>query len=251
MPKGANESFQGAFAPRSAALPPSKLPSDDSARAFIDYFGLTNARPGIFMAQTPTGMKYSPLFFILVAAGLVFTACGGPKGNTPATDPSTVAASSLQASFSATLDGTPITGNGVDEMQQQNAAYIIPGPSGVGKSLLFYLWATKDGTDTKANYSMRFYLPAQTGDHSAKRYDDHSCNCGITLNTDIATDSVTRYGGNAFTITITSMTATRVTGTFSGTFNLSPDTPNSPRTTATVTDGKFDIPMATSKLIPS
>jgi len=200
-------------------------------------------------------MKYPNLSFAFLFGCGILAACSGPKGNTRTGDSSVVAtdasAADLQASFSASLDGVSITGNGVDEMQQQNAAYIVPGPNGVGKTLLFYLWATKNGADTKANYSIRFYLPAGQGQHSAKRYDDHSCNCGMTLNTDIATNTVTRYGGNAFTITITSMTATRITGTFSGNFNLSPDTPNSPRKTATITDGKFDIPMATSRLIPS
>jgi hypothetical protein len=187
-------------------------------------------------------MKYFLLPFIFVVAGLIFTACSGGSSAAP---------SALQATFSATLDGVAIAGNGVDDMQQQNAAYIIPTSDASGKNLLFYLWATKDGADTKPNYSLRFYLPAVSGEHSAKRYDDHSCNCGITLNTDISTNTASRYEGNAITITITSMTATRLTGTFSGTFNLSPDTPNSPKKTATVTDGKFDIPMATSKLIPS
>jgi hypothetical protein len=200
-------------------------------------------------------MKYPHLSFALLFFCLIFAACSGPGANASAGGSTAAASGSsaadLQASFSMTLDGVSITGSGVDNMQQQNAAYIIPASGGAGKSLLFYLWATKNGADTKPNYSLRFYLPAEQGEHSAKRYDDHSCNCGITLNTDIATSTVTRYGGNAFTIKITAMTAKRVTGTFSGSFTLSPDTPNSPRTTATITDGKFDIPMATSNIVPS
>lgn len=193
----------------------------------------------------------------MLLSTLIFVACGGPSRGAASTGDSSPAtaggnpASDLQADFSMTLDGVAISGAGVDDMQQQNAAYITPGSGDAGKTLYFYLWATKNGADTKANYSLRLYMPAAQGVHAAKSFTDHSCHCGITLNRDIATSSVTRYGGNAFTITITSMTATRVTGTFSGTFVLSPDTPNSPKTTATITDGKFDIPMGTSKILPS
>jgi hypothetical protein len=56
---------------------------------------------------------------------------------------------------------------------------------------------------------------------------------------------------DGFAVTITSLTAARVAGVFSGKMTLSPDTPNAPKKTVTVTDGSFDIPMATSKLVPS
>ena len=61
-----------------------------------------------------------------------------------------------------------------------------------------------------------------------------------------------RPATNADTVTIiiTSMTATRIAGTFSGNFKLSVDTPRATQKRATVTNGKFDIPMSTSNVTP-
>jgi hypothetical protein len=41
-----------------------------------------------------------------------------------------------------------------------------------------------------------------------------------------------------------------VTGTFSGKFTLSSDTPNGTKKEVTVTDGKFDIPFSTGNIKP-
>ena len=59
-----------------------------------------------------------------------------------------------------------------------------------------------------------------------------------------------QFNADTVTITITSMSATRIAGTFSGSFKLSNDTPQSAQKRATVTNGKFDLPMSASKLTP-
>jgi hypothetical protein len=49
-------------------------------------------------------------------------------------------------------------------------------------------------------------------------------------------------------VTITRISSSRVTGTFSGKFSVPHDTPNVPKTEIVITDGKFDIPLATLKV---
>jgi len=184
----------------------------------------------------------------------MFTGCSGAAGkaardaNSAAADDSGTTASPGEAHLSFSLDGQAETGNGVDELQQQNAAYIVSGPDNTQQYLLFYLFSTKDGNDIKANYSFRFSFPAKVGTFTKT----DGCKCGITLNTDISNDKFARFfGDDGVVLTITSLTSTRVTGTFSGKFSLGSDTPRNPKKNVVVTDGKFDIPMATSKLIPS
>ena len=98
---------------------------------------------------------------------------------------------------------------------------------------------------------MRFWIPPATGTHTQKGYTEHSCDCSVTLNQGIASgQQLARYNSDTMTITVTSMTPARVAGTFSGSFTLSGDTPRAPKKRVTIADGKFDLPMSTSKMTP-
>jgi hypothetical protein len=155
------------------------------------------------------------------------------------------------ASFSATIDGVAVTGKGIDALQLQNAAYLEDNQKGDGKNVLFILFSTTDGNDTKANYSLRFLFPARTGTVVKSGLTDHACNCGLTLNTNINHGNLAQFWADSITVTISSLTQSRISGTFSGKFVLSSDTPRGDKKQAMITDGKFDIPFSTSKMRPS
>ncbi len=51
------------------------------------------------------------------------------------------------------------------------------------------------------------------------------------------------YNSDSFTINITSLSASRVSGTFTGKFSLNGNINDTDKKEIEVTDGKFDIPM--------
>jgi hypothetical protein len=146
-----------------------------------------------------------------------------------------------KASYSALIDGARVSGGPIDGLQQQNAAHTVPRGAGGTPDLLFYLSNMVPGQMDSPSHSFRIELPKAEGASS-------NAHMGLTLN--LGGNHTARYSTSNAQITITGMTAARLTGTFSGTMKLSPDTPNEPKTTITVSDGKFDIPMATSNIIP-
>lgn len=133
-------------------------------------------------------------------------------------------------------------------MQQINSAYIVPDGDNNEKYLLFYLNDSKsDNMD--ANHSLRFYFPDKVGTYTIAK--DQDIKFSISVNIQPDHDHLARYNTDTLNVIIDSITSTRVSGTFSGTFTLSPDTPRAEKKEVTVTEGKFDIPLATSKIIPS
>ena len=134
-------------------------------------------------------------------------------------------------------------------LQQENAAFVLPRQGAGVKYGMFTLYSKKNAEDDKANISLTFRFPPHTGTYvHAGTYE--SCTCDLILNENIVTGSLARYNADTVTITITSMSATSVAGTFSGNFKLGVDTPRATRKRATVTNGKFDIPMSTSNVTP-
>ena len=155
------------------------------------------------------------------------------------------ASGNIKSSFSATLDGVETTGKGVDELQLMNTAFIYP-QSDNSNRLLFFLKTTKSGSDTKPDYSFRFSIPDKEGVFTKNIRDGQPYD--ITL--DFLTGDLSRYWSQAVTVNLTSITASRIQGTFSGKFVLSDDTPRGNKKEVTVSDGKFDIPFSTSKMRP-
>lgn len=178
---------------------------------------------------------------VTVSSVLLMASCSGkPQAAIGSGDTSSAAALG-SATFSALIDGEPVSGGAIDDLQQQNAAYSVPGSDGQSAYLLFYLFDAKVPNDPHFSHSFRLYLPKQVGTAS---------NAHLTVNIILDPDHSARYSNSSPSITITSLTDTRVSGTFSGKMTVSPDTPNVPKQVVTVSDGKFDIPMATSSLIP-
>jgi len=195
-------------------------------------------------------LKSFPAFFVAL---FVFAACSGTSGTSGASGDATPASGPPgNATWSASIDGQVVSGTGIDGLQQRNAAFQIVTGSTNEKALLFYLFDTKDGTDNaKFTHSMRFCIPNKEGPkHIDRSSPDHNL-FGIAVNLVPEGSDIAGYYSNNIDVTITAITASHVTGTFSGKFDVSPDTPNAPKKEITVTDGKFDIPMAVSKLIPS
>jgi hypothetical protein len=178
---------------------------------------------------------------LIVSCSDKATSSKGPASNPGAGDSSEVAPALGKATFSALVDGERVSGGAIDEMQQQNAAYTIPSSGSQPAYLLFYLFDTKAPDDPHFSHSFRVYVPKQAGTAS---------NGQLTLNVILDSDHSARYGSSTPSITISSLTPTRVSGTFSATMMVSPDTPNAPKQQVTVTEGRFDIPMATSTIIP-
>ena len=162
------------------------------------------------------------------------------SANTPITD--------ATASFSAVIDGVKVTGNGIDEMQLKNTAFIYPNNKG-GNKLLFILYSTKGGDDNDFNYSLICNTPNETGLFTHIQGKDDGP-LYIVLNMNIHTGTLGKYTGDSITVHILSLSATRVTGTFSGHFSVSPDTPHADKNQVTVTNGSFDIPFSTGNLKP-
>lgn len=194
--------------------------------------------------QLPSQRRTSTPRVTVAFAALVpafFMVCCSAK--TPGADSTAGASSGAgalgKATFSALIDGERVSGGAIDDMQQQNAAYTIP--SGDGGNLLFYLFDAKVPNDPHFSHSFRLYLPKKLG--TASKAD-------LTLNIILDPSHEARYSTSTPDFTITSLTDTRVSGTFSGRMKVSPDTPNVSKTEVSVTEGKFDIPMATSKLTP-
>jgi hypothetical protein len=199
-------------------------------------------------------MKSIPQLASASLAVLAIVSCSGKKA--PAADAASATSdappvSSLgEATFSATIDGAAVAGSGIDELQQHNAAYVLPIAKTSPQHLVFYLFSTKNGADESANTSIRISTPPKIGTFAKRGATEHSCDCDVTLNENITAGTLARYWADSVTITVTSMTPTRVSGTFSGSFVLSSDTPRAPNKRAKIVDGKFDIPMATSNVTP-
>lgn len=204
-------------------------------------------------------MKQSSLFSFLTVtlSAILWTACGNSSstpttaaGNATTTPTATPAAAGggANGSFSAVFDGIPVSGTGTDQpLQQLNSAFVYDSDSGQTK-LLIDLCTWKNPDEGKFTHSIRFWAPNETGtwtiDENSPLHNKYS------LYLDVDTGSMSRFTMGTFTLTITSVNGTHVTGTFSAHLTLSNDTPRGPKKSMDVTDGKFDVPIATSKVRP-
>ena len=198
-------------------------------------------------------MNYIKLFSTVIISACLFFSCNGNKssgnGNTSdasssaANAPSTSKGTPGKSSFSANIDGEAISGGQIDNLQLENTAFIYPTADSSGKKLLFFLHS-----DKKADmaYSFRFSVPDKTGTFIKKDRDDQP----FDISLDFLGGDHSRYGAEDVTVNISSVTSTKVTGTFSGKFLLGVDTPNGTKKEVTVTDGKFDVPFSTGNLRP-
>ena len=201
-------------------------------------------------------MEYLKLIPSIFLSSMLFVACSGNSavnaGKDSATDntaASNTSASGGDASFSAMIDGTIISGNEIDEMQTQNTAFIYPPQNNRPQTVLFFLYSTKKGDDY---YSFRFSLPDKEGAYHATKGTYNESHSSVRLDFNLkSADNFARYNEDSVTVTIDKITSSRISGTFSGTLTLSNDTRSKPyKNEVTITDGKFDIPFSTGNIRP-
>lgn len=192
---------------------------------------------------------------IIVSANLLFgcsgsNANGGNKNVSSSVNESTTS-SSGNAHFSCVVDGQPVSGGIIDDGLQQasgyksNVAYIVDVDQ--GKELLFYLSDPKS-TSSQGVHSLRFAVPDKTGSSS---FGPDENGWGIEVDIIVNKDHTARYNSDSFTIDITSLSATHVSGTFSGKFTLNGNINDADKKEIEVTDGKFDIPFSTGNMRPT
>ena len=210
-------------------------------------------------------MKQKKLFFtvVIIFLSILFFSCNrnnnanaakeNNANNTTASADASSASSTGDANFSCNINGASITGNGVDEMQLRNSAFLYP-----ENTVLFDLVSTKNGEDQKPDYSVRIKCPAKTGTYTHVGDIEFAQATMPALYVDHLTGNFEKYlvcgvgasNSNKDTaiVTITSISNTRITGTFSASMRNenTPDGENK----VIVTNGKFDIPFSTGNLRP-
>jgi hypothetical protein len=191
-------------------------------------------------------MKYF-FFFTVVALTATFAGCNNSNAGSVATN-NTGAASAADAGafsgagnavFSYSLSGKTISGGAVDATQTNNVGSLTGNEK--GKKVQFFLGDDYlPGSEVYA-HSLRFAIPGKTGNVTMADGDD---NWSVQLFVGTADEKYDLYGNETFTVTVSSISSTRVSGTFSGKVKLVMG-----KGTGTdelvITDGKFDIPMRT------
>ena len=150
------------------------------------------------------------------------------------TSASGTSATDGDASFSCMLDGKEFSGKGTD--QNANAAFHL---AGTNKGLISFKLADLSNKGVYENYLM-FRVPGKEGS-TTLRVMGNNDQYGYIFKRDI------NYNDNPVTVTITSLSPTRVSGTFSGTFTRAVSGYDA-KQTIQVTNGKFDIPFSTSPI---
>lgn len=193
-------------------------------------------------------MKHLKFLSFFIISAVLLIACSGNNNNKTssssdkeATQSSTATSSVGNASWACVIDGQPVSGgltdNGLQYDYQRNVAFIDEVDK--GKELLFYLLDTKT-PNSPGVYTLRFSVPAKTGISSFGHDEDA---WGIQISIDVSKDHTAIYNSDSFTINVTSLSATRVSGTFSGKFTLNGNINDTDKKEIEVTDGKFDMPM--------
>ena len=165
--------------------------------------------------------------------------CSDRAGSAATTGAPAATDSSGKSTFSAVVDGTPVSGGAIDDFQQFNVAYASTDGRSDGLKIRMWLHDNPPAGGDESPHELRFDFPKKTG-----AIDD--ANLYVTIELDKTHEA--RYTTRTASVNVTSLSAARIAGTFSGALNLSPDTPNVPKTKNTVTDGKFDVPFSTKPL---
>ena len=192
-------------------------------------------------------MKYL-LFATSIFLIASFASCNSNKADArnnksePASQNASSSSSTGDAVFSYNLDGTKISGGEVDALMISNVAAVTK--SDHGNTLSFFLNdAYKDNTET-VSHSLRFEIPDKTGNVALTDAGDNG-HVELFLASGEEGKYIV-YGNVAFTVTVTNVSSTRVSGTFSGQEKLVEST-GTGKSVLTITDGKFDIPVRPDK----
>jgi hypothetical protein len=192
-------------------------------------------------------MKHLKFLTLIILSTVFLFSCSGNNNNTSSasdketTPASTATSSAGNANWSCVIDGQPASGDliGLENIlgHQTNAAYIDDVDE--GKELLFYLSDTKKAY-TQGLHLLRFSVPAKAGTSS---FGPEENGWGIEVDIVVSKEHTARYFTDSFTINVNTLSATRVSGTFSGKFSLNGNINDTDKKAIEVTDGKFDIPM--------
>jgi hypothetical protein len=145
------------------------------------------------------------------------------------------ATSGTDAVFSYTVQGKKVSGGHTDVIQISNIAYIQK--SGATTNLQFFLNDVYDDNTSTFAHSLRFSIPAKTG---TTQLADGQDNGHVELFVAKGSEgNYVVYGNEAFTVTVSDISSTRVSGSFSGKVKSA----SAPADELTITDGKFDVPL--------
>jgi len=165
--------------------------------------------------------------------------CSDRAGSAASPGAPAAADSSGRSGFSAVVDGTPVSGGAIDDFQQFNVAYTSTDGKSDGLKIRMWLHDNPPAAGEESPHELRFDFSKKTG-----AIDD--ANLYVTIELDRTHEA--RYTTRTASVNVTSLSAARIAGTFSGTLSLSPDAPNVPKTKITVTGGKFDVPFSTKPM---
>ena len=196
-------------------------------------------------------MKHLKFLMLIILSTILLFSCSENNNNKTSSSSdkevsqsSATSSSAGNASWSCVIDGQPVSGGQINSYQgpegyQSNEAHIDDVDE--GKELLFYLSDTKS-TSSQGAHELRFSVPDKAGSSSFGPDED---GWGIEVDILINKNHTARYNSDSFTINISSLSATRVSGTFSGKFTLNGNIADTDKKAIEVTDGKFDIPFST------
>lgn len=167
----------------------------------------------------------------IVCTSVWIAGCSGPASSEPTAPGPASSGPSTGANFSAIIDGTQFSSNtGTDNL---NAAFVVNDDDGQKK--LFFMLADPDNPVQKLNFD----LPYKEGATTIAILPKFSFEGYVTKDWIV-------YVDDGLTVIVKTLSATRVSGTFSGNYRLeNVKTPNA-KVSLQVTDGKFDIPFSTS-----
>jgi len=169
------------------------------------------------------------IFFFACSGANSSSAPGDSPGSSSATAGSAVSdkgSGGDDARFSAVIDGRTFSFSGTD--QNTNAAFRLKGT----EKHIFFKLADKNDPSERLNFEVPGQLGSTTIDPAAG-YNGY-INGFVT------------YLDDQVTVTITAISSTRVSGTFSGRYVAQKGSPANTKPTIQITDGKFDIPFSTS-----
>lgn len=176
-------------------------------------------------------------FYIIIFSSILLASCGsnhsntGNAGDVSLTASSSTSASTGDASFSCKIDGVNFSESG--RTGNINAAFHLTGKD---KGQVFFMLAEINDPSQKLN----FQIAGKTGSTTISNSPPHSSYEGLVLK------GFVTYIDDPVIVNIISISPSRVSGTFSGTYTLQKGTGGSnAKQTIQVTDGKFDIPFST------
>ena len=183
-------------------------------------------------------MQHLKLFSaILLSSFLLYSCSGNTNANAVKDESSTATASATSsgasaatgdASFSCTLDGKSFSGKGSNG--NINMAFHSKDQHKKGK-ISFMLADLND-----ISQKLDFEIPGKAGTTTIQNLSPQDSYVGLILT------GFTEYIDDPVTVNVTSITASRVTGTFSGKYTVEKGSDSNAKQTIEVTDGKFDIP---------